>query len=535
METFNLLTRQWIPVRRLDGRREVIGPWELTEGESAAIDVDAVRPDFRGALLEFLVGLVQTALPPENKKVWRGRLTDPPAPQTLQNAFKPLEPYFNLFGDRPRFMQDLTLAEKDVKDPNGAAALLIDSPGDNALRHNGDFFVKRGRVEQLCPICAAAALFTLQAYAPAGGVGNRTSLRGGGPLTTLVLGKTLWETVWSNVQPLASLSLRQAPDAQALAKYVFPWAAPTKVSEKKGSELRPEEVEPYQTLHALWGMPRRIVLLLETLDEPEVCHVCGEASATMVRRYLSKNYGNNYSDGWRHPLTPYRDQGQDKPTLSIKGTSDGAGYNHWLGLVYGSGDEERTKVLPATCVVGHRDRAKSMGREERLLAFGYNMDNMKAVQWCEGSFPLLDVPEEGMATFRNETARMVLAADQVRRNIISALKEALFADGGRNAKADQTLFANVSKAFWGGTENAFYERVKRLVPMLDDEEARFGVYADWAKTLKDRAETLFIREADSGAFSAVKAGRIYEALKKMRIFNHTNCAKILRLSKAEEE
>ena len=66
-------------------------------------------------------------------------------------------------------------------------ALLIDTPGANALRKNTDLFVKRGRIEVLSRAAAAIGLFTLSAYAPAGGAGIRTSLRGGGPLTTLLL------------------------------------------------------------------------------------------------------------------------------------------------------------------------------------------------------------------------------------------------------------------------------------------------------------------------------------------------------------
>ncbi|MGG2362666.1 type I-E CRISPR-associated protein Cse1/CasA, partial [Salmonella enterica] len=82
--------------------------------------------------------------------------------------------------------------------------LLIESPGANTLKKNLDHFVRRGRVEVLAPAAAAMALFTLQTFAPSGGAGHRTSLRGGGPLTTLVrpgtvagLSDALWPLLWA--------------------------------------------------------------------------------------------------------------------------------------------------------------------------------------------------------------------------------------------------------------------------------------------------------------------------------------------------
>ena len=81
-------------------------------------------------------------------------------------------------------MQDFSLKPEEAG-LNSIAALLIESPGENALRNNSDHFRQARQVECLCPDCAAPALFTLQTNAPAGGVGYRTGLRGGGPLTTL--------------------------------------------------------------------------------------------------------------------------------------------------------------------------------------------------------------------------------------------------------------------------------------------------------------------------------------------------------------
>lgn len=97
-----------------------------------------------------------------------------------------LLPAFEFDGAGPRFMQDFALPD-GASDSFGISALFIETPGENALRKNKDHFIKRGGITALCPCCAATALLTLQINAPAGGAGHRTGLRGGGPLTTLLL------------------------------------------------------------------------------------------------------------------------------------------------------------------------------------------------------------------------------------------------------------------------------------------------------------------------------------------------------------
>jgi len=181
----NLLEDAWIPVKRRSGTIENIAPWQLVETDDPVLAVHAARPDFNGALLQFLIGLMQTAVPPDNYDKWVDWLEEPPAPEQIREKFKPFSEAFNLDGDGPRFMQDYD--ELDETGCKGINALLIDSPGDIAIKKNTDHFIKQGRAAILCSACAAAALFTLQTNAPAGGQGHRVSLRGGGPLTTLVI------------------------------------------------------------------------------------------------------------------------------------------------------------------------------------------------------------------------------------------------------------------------------------------------------------------------------------------------------------
>jgi len=174
----NLLEDEWLSVIRLNGEQEKLkGLWRITEGVgNPIVDVISPRADFKGALYQLLIGLVQTSFAPKNETEWEKYWIAPPDTNTLKNAFLTVTEAFSIDTDKPAFMQDYDLLS-DKQDVD-IASLLIDTSG------GGTFFVKEGTTENISPYWASIALFTLQINAPSGGSGHRTSLRGGGPLTT---------------------------------------------------------------------------------------------------------------------------------------------------------------------------------------------------------------------------------------------------------------------------------------------------------------------------------------------------------------
>lgn len=531
---FNLLEERWIPVIRADGSRERIAPWEITGGDAPPVDLAPPRPDFRAALLEMLIGLLQTACPPARAKDWRRQLKQPPTPEALRKALAPHAPFFNLFGPKPLFMQDFTLElPRRQADYNDVATLLIDAPGEQTQRKNGDFFVKRGGVPSLCPACAAMALFTLQAFAPSGGKGNRTSLRGGGPLSTLMDGATLWEKIWLNVLPLSAQSARvqAAPGPAGLPGKVYPWAAPTRES-SKGEETHPGDAH---FLHAYWGMPRRLILRPEEATQPTPCALCATETTCLVRHYHSRPYGTNYGSTWRHPLSPYREQGQGKPTLAVKGTTSIAGYAHWLGIVYGQ-PAEGNGVRRAGCVESALDLLQEDTAQERpfeVCAAGYDMDNMKALQWCESRFPCYAMKQEHLPEFRIVVDKLVEAAEAVRRNLVGLLKEALVNEAGRNqAKTDKTLFETAGKALWSRTEADFYSMAGILAEDPDWQRS-LPLREEWSCVLYYAARKIFEEHTGRGRMNPERIRRVVEAGRSLDNFNRKKMRDILGLPRRQ--
>jgi CRISPR system Cascade subunit CasA len=524
---FNVVMDAWLPVRRRSGGREVIPPWRLTDalGPDPIQTLDFPRADFNGGAVQFLIGLLQTCLMPESPRAWRKLRTSPPAPEELRAAFEREADAFCLDGDGPRFMQDLTLSPKEAGDPKPVSALLIDAPGENALERNTDFFVKRGQAERLCPACAAAALFTLQANAPAGGVGYRTSLRGGGPLTTLVLGENLWDTVWLNV--LDADGLRGLGDPSKPRKGgIFPWLAPTVTSETKGARTVPLDVHP---LHMYWSMPRRIRLHFE--DGPvRPCGLCDSPSALAVAGFLAKNYGYNYEGGFQHPLTPYARKEGEEP-YSVKGSPIGVQYRHWCGLVDET-KEAKTQRSPARVVQAFR-KAEAQARRQaglpdyRVWAFGYDMDNMKARAWVEAVVPVYEVPEGLRQAYGVNIGRLVDCAGLVCSNLRQAVKRGLFPEG-KDIKVGNSILGALDARFWAATEPAFYATLRDLRDALEADgvsvpaELKLG----WLKALAAEAERLFNEYAMTGEFAAEDPKRVALAWRDLRVFSAPSAKKV---------
>lgn len=421
----NLLVDPWIPVRRKDGTHATIAPWQIADEALAFLAWP--RPDLNIACLELLAGLVFLADPPEGPEDWEDR--QHPDPDRLGARLDPLVPAFELMGEGPRFLQDLEPFEQGAKAPNTPDMLFLDSAGGQTLRNNADLMVRRGRYPALAPALAAMALYTFQAHAPAGGAGNRTSMRGGGPMVTLVdPGGGLWPLVWANV-----------PDGQPAGPEVLPWMRPTRTS-RAGEQVFPQDVHPAE---AFFGMPRRLRLL-------------GAGGA--ITGVVQTPHGTNYA-GWEHPLTPHY---RTKPggELFPRHPRAGAfGYRNWLGVTLARrGGDDTARWAKVLDLWGQRARHRA-----EVIVAGWSMDNMKPRDFTFSRAPLIDLPPELAVRVKG----MVTAADGVAVALRGALAPVLAEGVAREAARE---------AFYMATQGAFEARLTGLVE--DAEVAARGWLAD---------------------------------------------------------
>ncbi|MCC7545647.1 MAG: type I-E CRISPR-associated protein Cse1/CasA, partial [Aquabacterium sp.] len=294
----NLITDPWIPMRLKNGGRRVIRPCDIADDAIAAPDWP--RADLNVACLELLIGLVFMADPPVDRRDWQQRRG--PDPKRLEQKLAPFAAAFNLGGDGPRFLQDMEKLDGEANPPD---MLFIDSAGANTAKNNADVMVRRDRYDALPPALAAMALFAFQDFAPSGGAGNRTSMRGGGPMTTLVdPGDGLWSLVWANV-----------PFGKAATISGLPWMRPTKVSDGSKPPTSPEDAR-LVSVEMFFGMPRRLRLVFNPAGD--------------VEGVIQRPYGTNYTN-WIHPLSPYYRQKAGSEVLPVHPKPGKLSYRNWLG------------------------------------------------------------------------------------------------------------------------------------------------------------------------------------------------------------
>lgn len=498
----HLLHDPWIPVRRRSGVRDVIRPADVVASvDDPVVDIDWPRADFRAAALEFLIGLLTTAAPPASHAAWKAWWRVAPTPEALAVRLEPFAAAFVFDGDGPRFLQDGGDLGDEISPIGG---LLIEQPGANTEKNNSDLFQKRGRVEVLARSTAVIALQALQSFAPSGGAGHRTGLRGGGPLTTLAVPPTdapddvaplLWRLLWLNTLGVLPGAEREPPFAEAAAR-TFPWLAPTRVSDKTGVATVAKDIHPAQ---CFWGMPRRIALVFEPNPDGLACDLTGRVEDVVVRGYRTRPYGVNYT-GIEHPLSPFYRAKPGAEWLPVHPQPGGLVWRFWPGFVQATGGSGGRESRPAACIRLARERLHNLGAAQAgLRLLGYDMDNMKARAFVEAERPLFVVGSDDTDArgFADLVATLVASAVEV----VSVLNGAIRLARGRDGGAGVDL---VSETVWATTEPGFWAMLRRgATAIREGGDFSTALRDDWlGGVLRRAALETFDREVPAEAMAA---------------------------------
>ncbi len=512
MSAFSLIHGAWIPVRLADGTIKPIAPFEITSHHTTnpIIAFAWQRPDFDLASHELLIGLLAAIYPATTQKDWIRLFYEPPEQAALEAAFEPLADAFLLDGEGPRFLQDFdALDGEDLP----IDSLFIEAPGANTIKLNKDLFIKRGQSRVMSRAAAAMALYTLQQFAPSGGAGHRTSLRGGGPLVTLALPDggpgshpTLWQRLWLNTPS----GLRLAASEKARA---FPWLAPTRTSTKKET-VHAGDVHPLQ---GLFGMPRRIRLVFKENTERLSCYLSGAIDETVCTGFTAAPWGVNYGI-WQHPTTPYYrpKANSDDPPLPVHAPEGRLGYRQWLGFVF----EGEGKIPAAGILTAQRrlmDLKRSWRDSSRLLAGGYAMDNMKALAFTESEMPLHQLDPALVKQIETFARLMVNAASAATSILGISVKRALYGDKAE-VKFDSTPLETVRERLWELTETDFHKTLDTTIKRLAEDmegEAQEKLAQMWRQLLERATLTIFDDTAPIDSFDTLKPQNVVEGRKQL--------------------
>lgn len=504
-----------MPVRVRDGGSRILSLTELPSADDA-LDVAWPRPDFNAAAMELLIGIASLALQPSTDDAWAGIWHH--GPEDWEYHLHAIAPAFELLGDGPRFLQEfggLTGEEVPVED------LIVDTSGENARNLNKDLLAHRGRYSELGLPTAAIALYTLQAFAGSGGPGFLTSLRGGGPLSTILVPvpeeqdpePSLWKKVWANVLPVAT----PVNDVASVCAWMRPGFPASKIHESDPS---------FHKLHAFFGMPRRIWLIVGQGS----CAMT-EAEGFVIRSFVRKQKGHDYGK-WIHPLSPYLFDPKSGDPISVKAQSSRLRAADWIKAAVGEPPLLRQASVVQLLPQRIEDIcAPGSGHMPVLRVGGWNMDKATATDWLGAEEPLYvtgDVERnEALAQFGRVLAH---AADEAAGYAASAAKRALFGDGP--ADTAKGGLATVRTEVLDAADAQFHDHMARALHGEDHGRLK----ADWLRILRSAALTAFDSAAPVRVDDPQKAIRIVSARRNLiAAFGEKSKAKRIRELTAQGE
>lgn len=282
----NLLTRAWIPVRAAHGA----GPFRLLTYEELLCGpgdwaLSLPRDDLELASLELLVCLTQVLFLPSSDAELRQRIAQPLTSELFADGLALVRDWFDLDHPTQPFMQTRKVQAKEI---TPIQKLLIGLPEGN----NHAFFNEVGEVKRIGGTVAAIALFNQAANCPSFGGGFKGSLRGGAPVTTLVAGRDLRETVWRNVLTLPRVQER-LPDYEPDWTRDLPnWVAP--IREKDNIHW-----SKIGLARGLFWQPARVELVKAEQDAP--CEVIGGAPSQVYSGFRKEKFNFTVEGIWPHP------------------------------------------------------------------------------------------------------------------------------------------------------------------------------------------------------------------------------------------
>lgn len=489
----NIITDDWMPVTLRSGRSTSISPAGIASRDDPPIRLAFARADWNLAGLELLIGLIYLVAPPADEDDWH-ELSGSHNVGPLNERLRRLAPWFHLDAlEGPRFLQDMERIDGNLLPCD---RLCIDAPGENAIKGNTDLLVKRTQGLVFSRSTAAIALYSLQQFAPNGGSGNRTSMRGGGPMVTLVEptpDATLMEIVWANVPDGEPIDVA---NSEAVAE-ALPWTASTRTSGKPNSAVdAPERRAIGPSAQVFFGMPRRINLAFG--DTSAECALSGACDERPVIGFRQVKHGTNYGQ-WLHPNTPYYRVKQGSEPLPVHPKPGRFGYRHYRGTVL---RDDRSSLRSRAACVDTYERERDDTRPARLIVGGWAMDNMKALDFVMSlePVPLSRLTDDAEA----RAIRAIEAAEIIGGNLSVALKNAL----GIDPKATDPVSTSRQR-FYEETDGAFRELLHALIT---DPESSVATDV-WRKALGKVALRLFDGETKNliVSVSPERARKILEA------------------------
>ena len=283
----NLLTDKWLPARPLEGA--TVNWISLSEllTEEKEYEICLPRDDLELAALQLVICITQILFTPKDLPELIDNCRRPMSVQDYLDWIKPYKNWFDLEHPEHPFMQVRGVKAKDITPMDKLMPGLTGAT-------SSCFVNESGQADQLCGGCAAISIFNQAANTPSFGGGFKASLRGGAPITTLIQGRHLRETVWLNV--LSSPQLEESiPNYQNNLKQSPTWVLPIKEkSNIPGASIG--------LLRGCFWQPAHIELCPPNTKGK--CSSCGKEQVSVFTGFLKEKFNYTIEGQWPHPHSP---------------------------------------------------------------------------------------------------------------------------------------------------------------------------------------------------------------------------------------
>ena len=425
-----LLLAPWIPVH---GSSTRIGLKQLL-CERERWQLSLPRDDMELACLQLLVSLVQVMLPPPDRDAWRKRVKTPLTEAEYDNAVAPLLDWFDLDHPTHPFMQTRGVS---AAESTPIQKLMVGLPEGN----NHSFFNAPGEVRHLSAAATAIALFNQASTAPSFGGGFKGGLRGT-PITTLVGGSDLRETVWRNV--LCDEQLRR----------VLPWYE----SAKQQPPVWVEPIREKETIHAnqigllrgLFWQPAHIELIRSTDMAP--CDLLGGPEQPGYSGFNKEKFDFKVVGLWPHPHSPreFEVKKEDRSERILSFTTTAPAWTQCSRFLF-SHDDKKAGHRPAAVLDQWRT---SDSGALRLIVGGYRNKQASILQRRHEFFSIGDgwQDEHGQKAIEWAVDTALACKTLLRAKLYSVVK-------GNRDKGIKALGVDIHEV----AESRFYERTEQLL------------------------------------------------------------------------
>lgn len=476
----NLLKDPWIPVRASGGTGSFyLLTYQQLLCESGNWQVSLPRDDLEMACVQLLVCMTQVMFLPDDNATLRARIAKPLSGEDFANSVQPYNAWFDLDHPTQPFMQSRGVkAAEDTP----IQKLLIGLPEGN----NHAFFNEAGEVCHLGGTLAAIALFNQASNCPSFGGGFKGTLRGGAPITTLVYGKNLRETVWRNVLTRPRIAGRQI-DTPGIDQDQPTWVKP--IAEKSIIHWN-----AIGLTRGLFWQPARVELIKSEVLAS--CDVLGGDAVPGYTGFRKEKFNFTVEGLWPHPHGAMTmNLKKDPPTKFASFTTTAPAWTLLSECVVSNdvnGPGAKEGSIPAEPIT----QAPEIGEDGLHLLIGGYRTNQAAV--LERRHEMMSLAR-GWQDNKGRLPKLVEIGKEAKKALRGKL---YFAVQGNKDKGLKGIGAAIHET----AEKLFYARTESLILETFSNEFTFKEWpiarSAFAKQLGDHCRDIFEELTDPYAMKA---------------------------------